>query len=110
MCSRGGGEDCRRHISREKGAVMCGPGILEEFKMDVGLRQGSALSPLLFIAVMEDISRKTCTIDILHKLLYADALAAVADSEADFQDLLVQWKKMFGRHRLKVSLEKTDVV
>ena len=40
-----------------KNRVVCGPGISEEFRMDVGLRQGSALSPLLFIAVVEVVSR-----------------------------------------------------
>ena len=40
--------------------------------MDVGLRQGSALSPLLFIGVMDVISRKASTRDVLRKLMYAD--------------------------------------
>ena len=61
------------------------PGISEEFRVDVGMRQGCALSPLLFIAVVEVISRKVSTWDILRKLLYADDLAVVAKSEADFQ-------------------------
>ena len=41
-----------------KGRVVRGQGILEEFRVDVGLRQGRALSPLLFIAVEEVISGK----------------------------------------------------
>ena len=61
-----------------KGKVVCGPGISEEFRMDVGLRQGSALSPLLFIAVVEVISMKASTRDIV-QLLYTDGLAVVAD-------------------------------
>ena len=93
-----------------KGKVVCGLGILEEFRVDVGLRQGSALSPLLFIAGAEVISRKASTRDILSKLLYADDLAVVADSEADLQERLVEWKEIFGRHGLKVSLEKTEVL
>ena len=68
----------------------------QEFKVDVGRRQGSALSPLLLIAVVEVISRKASTRDILHKLLYADDLAAVADSEADLQERLVDWKETFA--------------
>ena len=36
--------------------VVCVPGISEEFRVDFGLRQGSALSPLLVIAVVEVIS------------------------------------------------------
>ena len=51
-----------------KGLIVCGSRISEEFRVDVGLRQGSALSPLLFIAVMEVISRKASTRDILRKL------------------------------------------
>ena len=92
-----------------KGRVVCGQGILEEFRVDVGLRQGSALSPLLFIAVEEVISRKVSTRDILRKLLYADDLAVVADSEADLQERLVDWKEIFCKHGLRVSLEKTGV-
>ena len=75
--------------------------------MDVGLRQGSALSPLLFIAVVEVISRKASTRDILRELLYTDDLTVVADSEADLQERLVDWKEIFGKHGLRVSLEKT---
>ena len=33
-----------------KGRVVCRLGLSEEFRVDVGLRQGSAISPLLFIA------------------------------------------------------------
>ena len=93
-----------------KGRVECGPGISEEFREDVGLRQGSALSPLLFIAVVEVISRKASTKDILRKLLYADVLTIVADSEADLQHRLVDWKEILGKHGLRVSLEKTEVL
>ena len=59
--------------------------------MDVGLREGSALSPLLFIGVVEVISRKASTRDILCKLLYTDDLAVVVDSEADLQERLIDW-------------------
>ena len=48
-----------------KRRVVCGPGISEEFRVDVGLRQGSALSPLLFIAVEEVISRKGSSRDFI---------------------------------------------
>ena len=59
--------------------------------MDVGLREGSALSPLLFIGVVDVISRKASTRDILCKLLYTDDLAVVVDSEADLQERLIDW-------------------
>ena len=90
-CSRGGGEDDGRHIRRDKSTVLCGPGISEEFVVHIGLRPGSALSPLLIIAGVEVISRKTSMRDILRKLLYADHLAVVVDSEIDLQERLGEW-------------------
>ena len=53
--------------------VLCGPGVSGESKVNVGLTQGSAWSPLLFIAMVKLISRKICTKVILRKLLYSDA-------------------------------------
>ncbi|KAI0209613.1 hypothetical protein LSAT2_005623 [Lamellibrachia satsuma] len=40
-------------FERTKGRVVVGSGLSEEFPINIGLRQGSALSPLLFIMVME---------------------------------------------------------
>ena len=68
---------------RTRSKVLCGPGVSGDFKVNVGLRQGSALSPLLFIAMVELISRKIGSKDILRKLLYAGNLAVVADGETD---------------------------
>ena len=79
-----------------KGRVVGGPGISEEFRVDAG--QGSALSPLLIIAVVEVNSRKVSTWDVLRKLIYSDDLAIVADSKADLQKRLVEYKEFFGRH------------
>ena len=55
-----------------KSRELCGPGMSGKSKVNVGLTQGSALSPLLFIAVVKLISRKICVKDILRKLLYSD--------------------------------------
>ena len=92
----------------ETGRVLRGPGISEKFRVDVGIRQGCALSPLLFIAVLEVISRKTRTRDILRKVIYE--VAVVADSERDLQEQFVEWKEICGRHGLIVCLEKTQVL
>ena len=44
-------------------------GALEEFEVKIELRQGSVLSPFLFIAVLDLISRKTVVKDAMKKLL-----------------------------------------
>ena len=56
--------------------VIIGAGMSEQFSVNIGLTQGSALSPLLFIVVMELISRKVSMKDTSRKLLYADDLAS----------------------------------
>jgi len=52
-------------------AVRTGDGITYWFKVLVGLHQGSVLSPLLFITVMEVISREIRG-GLPWELLYAD--------------------------------------
>ena len=51
----------------------------------VGVRQGSALSPLLFIMVMNLISGKVSEQEELKKMLYTDDLTVVADNKEDLQ-------------------------
>ena len=41
---------------------------------------------------------------------YADDLAVVADNEANFQERIVDWKEIFGKYGLRVSLEKMEVL
>ena len=61
--------------------VVVGEGASEEFEVKIGLRKGSVLSPLLFITVLDLISRKTVVKDAWKKLLYADDLALVANGK-----------------------------
>ena len=90
--------------------VVVGEGASEEFEVKIGLRQGSVLSPLLFIAVLDLISRKTVVKDALKKLLYADDLALVANGKQELQETLEEWNGLFARHGLKVNVEKTEVL
>ena len=95
---------------RTKGRVVVGSGLSEEFPVNIGLTQGSALSPLLVIMVMEIISRKISTKDILRKMMYADDLDIIAESKQDLQEVLDEWKGVFEKHGLRMSLEKTEVM
>ena len=101
-------------VSREmvmaNGRVIIGAGMSEQFSVNIGLRQGSALSPLLFIVVMELISRKVSMKDTSRKLLYADDLTIVAEDKEELNESLEEWKEAFKQHGLSVNLEKTEVL
>ena len=65
--------------------LVVGEGASEEFEVMIGLRQGSVLSPLLFITVPDLISRKTVVKDATKKLLYTDDLALVINGKQELQ-------------------------
>ena len=63
-----------------KGRVLVGPGMSEEFSLNIGLRQRSALSPLMFIMMMELASRKVSLRGSMGRMLFVDNRVVVVDS------------------------------
>ena len=68
--------------------VVVEEGASEEFEVNIGLRQCSVLSQLLFISVLDLISSKTVMKDAMKKPLYADDLALVANGKQELQETL----------------------
>ena len=64
----------------------------EEFSVNVGVHQGSVLSPLLFIIVMEALSREFRT-GCPWELLYADDLVIIAETKDELFLKFAQWKQ-----------------
>ena len=88
--------------------VRVGDGYSEEFGVGVGVHQGSVLSPLLFINVLEALSREFRT-GCLWELLYADDLMISAES---MEELLVKaqtWKTEMEKKGLRVNMGKTKI-
>ena len=77
---------------RRKGKVFIGPWISEEFSGNIALRQGSSLSPFMFIMVMELVSRRVNLKGILGKILYVADVAVVVESKCEMQEVLGEWK------------------
>ena len=88
--------------------VVVGEGASEEFHVKIGLRSGSELSPLMFIAVLGLISRTTVMKDSMQKLIYEDDLALVANGIQELQETMEKCSGLFTRHGLNINLEKTE--
>ena len=71
-----------------KGRVLVDRGMFEELSVNISLRQGSTLSPLGFIMVMELGSRKVSLRGSMERMLYVDDLAVMVESEWEMQELL----------------------
>ena len=71
--------------------VRVGDGYSEEFGVGVGVHQGSVLSPLLFIIVLEALSREFRT-GCPWELLYADDLMISAESMEELLVKVQTWK------------------
>ena len=92
-----------------KSAVSINNTIGEDFEVKVGVHQGSVLSPLLFIIVMEALSREFRT-SLPWELLYADDLALLAESLQDLEHMYVAWKQGMEAKGLRVNINKTKVM
>jgi len=99
-------------MSTYKGArtvVLTDDGVTEEFEVGVGLHQGSALSPLLFIIVMDRVSRKVRG-GLPWELLYADDLVLMAQDLEELKERLRKWKRDMEAKGMRVNLGKTKVM
>jgi hypothetical protein len=81
----------------------------ESFEVRVGVHQGSVLSPLLFVMVMEALSRD-CREGLPFELLYADDLVLMAESREGLAGKLGAWKKSLEAKGLRVNISKTKIM
>ena len=81
-------------------------GLSDEFEIGVGVHQGSVLSPLLFILIMEEAT-KSCASGGPWELLYADDLVLTAESKTELERKFREWKSHMEDRGLKVNIEKT---
>ena len=63
-------------------------GDTEEFKIEVGVHQGSALSPFLFVTIMEVLTEGTRK-GLPQELLYADDVVLAATLEQELQEKVI---------------------
>ena len=74
----------------------------DEFGVNVGVHQGSVLSPILFILVLEALSRELRT-GVPWELLYADDLVLISESLDDCIYKFEKWKLEIESKGLRVN-------
>ena len=89
--------------------VRVGEGYSEEFEVKVGVHQGSVLSPLLFIIVLEALSREFHS-GVPWEDLYADDLVIIAELLEEFVRRLLTWKEAMEKKGLRVNAGKTKIM
>ena len=81
----------------------------DEFGVKVGVHQGSVLSPLLFVIVLEALSRMFRT-GTPWELLYADDLVISAETEEGLKMKLNKWKIEMEVKGLRINMGKTKIM
>ncbi|XP_071699118.1 uncharacterized protein [Rutidosis leptorrhynchoides] len=89
--NNGGCSMLRDTYEGAKSCVRTPVGNTEVFPIEVGLHQGSALSPFLFALILDGLSRGTQEC-IPWCLIFADDIVLVSDSKEELNRRLEQWR------------------
>ncbi|KAK3536453.1 hypothetical protein QTP86_012528 [Hemibagrus guttatus] len=92
---------------RSRTVVRCAVGQTEEFKVEMGLHQGSALSPFLFAIVMDQLSEEIRQ-ESPWTMMFADDIVICSESRGQVEENLERWRFALERRGMKVSRSKTE--
>ncbi|KAK3531799.1 hypothetical protein QTP70_029737, partial [Hemibagrus guttatus] len=87
---------------RSRTMVRCAVGQTEEFKVEVGLHQGSALSPFLFAMVMDQLSEEVRQ-ESPWTMMFVDDIVICSESREQVEENLERWRFTLERRGMKVS-------
>ncbi|KAK3521139.1 hypothetical protein QTP86_033416 [Hemibagrus guttatus] len=94
---------------RSRTVVRCAVGQTEEFNVEVGLHQGSALSPFLFAIVMDQLSEEVRQ-ESPWTMMFANDIVTCSESREQVEENLEKGRFALERRGMKVSGSKTEYV
>ena len=87
--------------------VRCAVRTTESFKVNVGLHQGSALSPFLFAVIMDRLTNEVRR-EPPWTMLFADDIMICKETREEVERRLESWKYALERRGMRVSRSKTE--
>ena len=109
----------KNYYDQVESCVYVNGGQTEWFEVNVGVRQGCVLSPILFAIFIDALAREIKDlgfgVDVdggekLALLLYADDIVLVAESERELQEMMCTVQKFCHEWRMELNRKKTKVV
>ena len=82
-------------------------GLTQYFNSEVGLHQGSTLSPLVFIIIM-DVLASSIQRDPPWLMLFADDLVICEESRLEVEQQLDRWREVLEENGLIISRKETE--
>ena len=90
-----------------KTVVRSAAGESNSFGVEVGLHQGSPLSPYLFLLLM-DVLTQDVRKDVPGSMMFADDIVLRGDDETDMTEYLETWRKALEERGMRSSRPKTQ--
>jgi hypothetical protein len=87
-------------------SVRTSDGDTDDFRINIGLHQGSALSPYLFALVIDGVTRDIQG-DIPWCMLFADDMVLIEESRSCVLQKLELWRQMLEAKGFRLSRSKT---
>ncbi|VDP26856.1 unnamed protein product [Heligmosomoides polygyrus] len=92
-----------------KAAIRTPHGVTRKVGITVGVHQGSALSPFLFLLTLDSIVNHLEE-GPLRTILYADDIALVADNQEEVEEKVQLWQRALADNGLRLNVKKTKFI
>ena len=89
--------------------VRVGSGLLEEFGVRVGVHQGSVISPLIFVIVVDAVTEQARK-GLLNETLYMNDLVLMSEHLEDLRERFQRWRGALESKGMKVNTRKTKIM